>query len=251
MAVIGTGYVGLATGAVLAYLGHRVTGVDKDAAKLALLTAGKSPVRERGLEELLDLARDRLRFTDAAHAAVAEADVILIAVGTPAKDNGEADTQYVEAAAREVAEGLQPGRNCILVVKSTVPVGTNRRVAYVAGRVLDERGVAQELSVQVVSNPEFLREGMALHDTFYPDRIVAGAREAAGVEMLRRLYRPILEQTFDPPPFLPRPEGYALPPLITTDPTSAEMIKYAANVFFSLQDQLYQRNCRAVRESGG
>jgi len=235
VAMIGTGYVGLATGTALAYLGHQVTGVDKDVSKIKLLRSGKSPIREQGIEALLALAQDRLFFTHSTAEAVAEAHVILIAVGTPSKANGEADTQFVEAAAREVAASLLPGRNYILVVKSTVPVGTNRRVAYVVNRVLNERGLAKEVTAYVVSNPEFLREGMALYDTFYPDRIVVGAREAAGVEMLRRLYRPILEQTFDPPPFLPRPEGYALPPLITTDPTSAEMIKYAANAFLALK----------------
>ncbi|SHJ01250.1 UDPglucose 6-dehydrogenase [Desulfofundulus thermosubterraneus DSM 16057] len=233
--VIGTGYVGLTTGAALAYLGHRVTCVDKDPAKLELLCRGKSPVHEQGLEELMSLAGRNLNFAHRIQEAVKDAEVILVAVGTPAKSNGEADTQYVEAAAREVAEGLKKGRLHCLAVKSTVPVGTNRRVSQVVRRVLEARGVGDKTTILVVSNPEFLREGRALHCTFYPDRIVVGAEQPEGVDMLRRLYQRILEQTFDPPPFLPRPEGYSLPPLVSTDPTSAEMIKYASNAFLALK----------------
>jgi len=231
--IIGTGYVGLTTGTALAYLGHQVVGVDKDSTKIELLAQGKSPIHEHGMDHLLANVEGRITFTNDIRATVADADLIMIAVGTPSKPNGEADTQYVEAAAREVAEGLKGGRGYIVVVKSTVPVGTNRRVAHVVERVLRERGVKAE--VYFASNPEFLREGLALRDTFYPDRIVVGAEQPEAVEALRRLYRPILEQTFEPPSFLPRPEGYGLPPLITTDPTSAEMIKYAANAFLALK----------------
>ena len=233
--MIGTGYVGLSTGTVLAYLGHYVTGVDKDKSKIERLCAGKSPIRECGMGEILALSAERLAFTQNVAEAVAQADVILIAVGTPSKDNGEADTRYVEAAAREVAESLLPERRYAIVVKSTVPIGSNRRVSYVVKRVMVERGLADSTKIYIVSNPEFLREGMALHDTLYPDRIVIGAEEAEGVEVMRRLYRPILEQTFVPPSFLGRPQGYRLPPMITTDTTSAEMIKYASNAFLSLK----------------
>ncbi len=235
VAMIGTGYVGLATGTVLAYLGHEVVGVDKDKSKIDLLRAGKSPIREHGLDELLALSKQRLVFTQDTATAVAKANVILIAVGTPSKINGEADTQYVEAAAGEVAESLLPGHSYVIVVKSTVPIGTNRRVQYVINRVMGERGLFESTPVHIVSNPEFLREGMALYDTLYPDRIVIGAEGPEGVAVMRRLYRPILEQTFSPPSFLARPSGYGLPPMITTDPTSAEMIKYASNAFLSLK----------------
>lgn len=231
--VVGTGYVGLTTGVALAYLGHQVIGVDKDPRKLERLQAGRSPIHEAGLQALLSALGNRIVFTNRLREVVGEANVILIAVGTPSKPNGEADTRYVEEAAREVAEGLKAGRTYCLVVKSTVPIGTNRRVAHVVQRTLDERGI--ESKVLIASNPEFLREGMALHDTFYPDRIVVGAEDVEAIEMLRRLYRPILEQTFAPPEWLPRPQGYTLPPLITTDPTSAEMIKYAANAFLALK----------------
>lgn len=231
--VIGTGYVGLTTGVALAYLGHQVIGVDKDPSKLELLSQRKSPIHEPGLEELMDAAQANLFFTGDTVEAVADADLIMIAVGTPPRANGEANTAFVEQAAREIASGLQPGRQYGLLVKSTVPIGTNRRVAYVVGRVLDKRNV--DAQVFLASNPEFLREGMALRDTFYPDRIVVGADDQQAVEMVRRLYRPILEQTFDPPASLARPEEYNLPPLITTDPTSAEMIKYASNAFLAVK----------------
>ncbi|MGB9662696.1 MAG: UDP-glucose dehydrogenase family protein [Moorellaceae bacterium] len=233
--VIGTGYVGLTTGLALAYLGHRITCVDKDPAKLELLQRGKSPIHEPGLEELMALAGRNLSFTQRARDVVKDAEVIIIAVGTPSKSNGEADTQYVEAAAREVAEGLEGGRVYCLMIKSTVPLGTNRRVSQVVRRVLFERSLEEKTTVLVVSNPEFLREGRALHDMFYPDRIVVGSDTPDGVDMLRRLYQRILEQTFDPPPFLPRPEGYGAPFMMSTDPISAEMIKYASNAFLALK----------------
>lgn len=231
--IIGTGYVGLTTGVALAYLGHQVVGVDKDLRKLELLQKGKSPIHEPGLEELMHQASSNLKFTSNTSDAVAEADLIMIAVGTPQKENGEADILFVEEAAREIAQGFKPQRTYTVVIKSTVPLGTNRRVAQVIKRVLAEREV--EAQVFQASNPEFLREGMALHDTFYPDRIVVGAESEEAVEAIHRLYRPILEQTFDAPAFLPRPEGYGLPPLVTTDPTSAEMIKYAANAFLAVK----------------
>ncbi len=231
--IIGTGYVGLTTGVALAYLGHQVVGVDKDLRKLELLQKGKSPIHEPGLEELMHQASSNLKFTSNTSDAVAEADLIMIAVGTPQKENGEADILFVEEAAREIAQGFKPQRTYTVVIKSTVPLGTNRRVAQVIKRVLAEREV--EAQVFQASNPEFLREGMALHDTFYPDRIVVGAESEEAVEAIHRLYRPILEQTFDAPAFLPRPEGYDLPPLVTTDPTSAEMIKYAANAFLAVK----------------
>lgn len=172
VAVIGMGYVGLTTAVALAFLGHRVMGVEKDEAKLDLLRAGKIPFHEPGLPELLELARRNIAFTSAAKEAVAEADLIMIAVGTPQKPTGQADSSYVEEAAREVAQGLLPGRSYTIVVKSTVPIGTNRRVAHMLARVLAELGIAGQTHVRVASNPEFLWEGSALHDMFYERRKV-------------------------------------------------------------------------------
>ncbi len=141
----------------------------------------------------------------------------MIAVGTPPKQNGEDDLRYVKNAAREIARALLPGRRYVVATKSAVPIGTHRWVRFVIERMLAEPGVDAE--VYVVSNAEFLREGRALRDMFYPDRIVVGAEEPEAIEALRRLYRSILEQTFDPPSYLPKPEGYSLPPLVTMDPT--------------------------------
>lgn len=231
LTVIGTGYVGLNTGVAAAYLGHDVVCVDKDPRKLAILNEGKSPVHEQGLDELLSQVRHRMRFADNTEDAVRDADVIMIAVGTPAKDNGEADTSYVEEAAREVAEGLAAGRTYTLVVKSTVPIGTNRRVAHVVTRTLAQRGVNAE--IHFASNPEFLREGYALYDTLYPDRIVVGVENEAALRAMEELYRPILQQTFEPPACVPLPKERKKPALVKTEPTSAEMIKYAANAFLA------------------
>jgi UDPglucose 6-dehydrogenase len=235
VAIIGTGYVGLTTGLALAFLGHHVIGMDKDKFKVRMLKAGEVPIYEPGLPEFLSTVWERIRFTDDIKEAVPEAEIVVIAVGTPSKENGRADTQFVEDVTREVASVLLPNHDYTIAVKSTVPVGSNRRVRHIVHKVLEERGIWEKIQVEVVSNPEFLREGKALHDTLYPDRIVVGAESPDGVDAMRKLYQPILEQTFDPPEFLPRPEGYTFPPLITTTPTSAELIKYAANAFLALK----------------
>lgn len=231
--IVGTGYVGLTTAVMLAYIGHNVVGVDIDEKKIELLKKRKSPIHEAGVEELLASLKNDITFTIDLKSNVGNADIIMIAVGTPAKVNGEADTHYVEEAARTVADGLINGRTYTVVVKSTVLIGTNRRIAHVIKKTLEEKNV--KATVYVASNPEFLREGMALYDSFYPDRIVIGSEDPEAIEMLRRMYRPILEQTFDPPQAIPKRDGYSLPPLITTDPVSAEMIKYAANAFLALK----------------
>lgn len=233
IAIIGTGYVGLTTAVVLAYLNHDVAAVDKDESKLSLLHEGKSPIHEPGIQMLLDEVWHTMRFTPSVTEVVPEAELIMIAVGTPPKKNGEADTRHVEQAAREVAQVCLPNRHYTLVVKSTVPIGTNRRVAEVVENVFSARSIQGHVSV--ASNPEFLQEGLALQGAFYPDRIVIGANCDDAVDALRRLYQPILEQTFDPPSALPRPATYYLPPMMTTDPNSAEMIKYAANTFLALK----------------
>ncbi len=235
VAIIGTGYVGLTSGVSLAFLGHHVTAVDKDINKIEMLKNGISPIHEHGLEELLKQTRERTCFSGDTAGSVREADVILIAVGTPSRKNGQVDTQHVEAAAREIAEGLLPERRYTVIVKSTVPVGSNRRVQHVIREVLSAKGLAERIFVDVASNPEFLREGTALRDTLYPDRIVVGAETSEAVDMLRQLYQPILEQTFDEPATLPRPEGYDLPSMVTTDPVSSELIKYASNAFLAMK----------------
>lgn len=231
--VVGMGYVGLAAAVAFSYIGHHVVGVEKDPQKLKLLQEGESPILEPGIEELLNQCKERLSFTDNTAQAVSDSDIIMIAVGTPPKENGEADLCYVEEAVRQAAMGMVSGATYVIVIKSTVPVRTNKRVMHIINKTLTERGV--KANVHVTSNPEFLRQGMALKDTLYPDRIVVGAETTEAIEALQRLYKPILEQSFIPPLSLPRPEGYSLPPLVTTDPTSAEMIKYAANAFLALK----------------
>ena len=231
--IIGTGYVGLTTAVVLAYLNHNVSAVDKDDTKLNLLQQGKSPIHEPEIQSLLDEVGHTIRFTPNVAEVVPEAELIMIAVGTPPKIDGEADTRHVEQAAREVARSCIPNKHYTLVIKSTVPIGTNRRVAEVVENVFAERKIQGNISI--ASNPEFLQEGLALQGAFYPDRIVVGANNENALDALRRLYQPILEQTFDSPTTLPRPPAYHLPPMMTTDPNSAEMIKYAANTFLALK----------------
>ncbi len=229
--VIGTGYVGLTTGLTLAAIGHEVVGVDKDPAKLELLRGGQSPIHEDGMDELLTHVRPRVSFTDDLSGSVADAAVIMIAVGTPPKPNGEADTSFVEGAAREVAQGLRAGRKYVVVVKSTVPIGTNKRVAHIIARTLAERDIST--TVHVASNPEFLREGRALADSFYPDRIVLGTLAAEAEDILFQLYKPLIEQTFTTLSFVRRPRSISSPRLVTTNPTSAEISKYASNAFLA------------------
>ena len=232
VAIIGTGYVGLTTTVALATLNHDVVAVDKDEGKLSLLHAGKTPIHEPSLQNLLDKVRHTICFTPDVAEAVPEAELILITVGTPLK-NGEADTQPVKQAALEVAQVCRPDRHYTLAIKSTVPIGTNRHVAKIVEKVFAARGVRGNVSV--ASNPEFLQEGLALRGMFYPDRIVVGTDCEEAINTLRCLYQPILEQTFDPPSSLPRPTDYQPPPMITTDPNSAEMLKYAANTFLALK----------------
>ncbi len=249
VAVIGVGYVGLTTGVALACIGHEVTCVDKDQAKLAMLKSGKSPIHEHAIEDAMKLASKRIRYTDDTSSAVADAAVILIAVGTPPREDGQADTSYVEAAARESAQGMRAGRSYTVVVKSTVPIGTNTRVASMISELLGERGV--EAKVSFASNPEFLREGSALFDTFYPDRIVVGSDDDEGLSSVYQMYRPILEQAFEPPPFLPRPDTVKPPALISADLTSAEIAKYASNAFLATKISFINEIAGLCEKVGG
>lgn len=234
--ILGCGYVGLTTGVALSYIGHNVLCVDKDAARIDQLKKCQSPIYEKGMQGILRKFSHKMAFATSIEEVLkesAEVDMFIIAVGTPQKKNGEADTSYVEAAARELAACLQSGKKYTIVIKSTVPIGTNRRVSSIVHRILQERSL--DCKVYIVSNPEFLREGMALKDTLYPDRIVLGTECQDAVSTMIKLYKPILEQSFAPPAELPRPEGFSLPHLIITEPASAEMIKYAANAFLAMK----------------
>ncbi len=229
--VVGTGYVGLTTGLALGYLGHNVTCVDKDTAIIDKLERGISTIYEPGLEELLRDSGDMIKFTENMHERLPSADIVIIAVGTPSKSNGDTDLSFVEAVGREIGAAMNPARPPVIINKSTVPIGTARRVETVIKEELERRGAACNFCV--ASNPEFLREGAALNDTFYPDRIVVGTEDVAALNLIRQMYAPILEQTFTPPQAVPRAEGYSLPALVTTSPTSAELIKYTANAFLA------------------
>ena len=221
--VIGTGYVGAVTSTCLAWLGHEVIGLDADPARAGQLALGQLPFYEPGLAELLTetLATGRLSFTDQAAEALTDADVVFLCVGTPTGVAGLPDLGQVESAARAIAPHLRPGS--VVVNKSTVPVGCGNWVRTLLEEALPRQG---RPAFSVVSNPEFLREGCALDDFLYPDRIVLGGDDA-GVEKVVELYRPVLEQSF------PSGRPASRPQLITTELTSAEMIKYAANAFLA------------------
>ncbi len=231
LSVVGTGYVGLTTGLALAYLGHKVHCVDKNAEIIDKLERGIPTIYEPGLEELLKETSDNMHFNSSIKEHIDMVDVLIIAVGTPSKQNGDTDLTYVEKVAQEIGRSLPPDNPLVVVNKSTVPIGTARRVETVIKEELKERGIKGNFSV--ASNPEFLREGAALNDTFYPDRLVIGAEDMRSINVLRQMYSPILEQNFVPPRLVPRPEDYRLPAFVTTSPTSAELIKYAANAFLA------------------
>jgi UDPglucose 6-dehydrogenase len=233
VAILGTGYVGLTTGACLAYLGHEVTCVDPDASKIGALQRGEVPFHEPHLEDLLVAARPNLKFTMDYSEAIPDAQVVFIAVGTPPGVGGAPDLRYLQAAAEGVGERL--GHHFTVIVnKSTVPIGSGNWVGAIIRDAAERRGRGKDCFA-VASNPEFLREGSALLDSLYPDRVVIGADDPRTAEVLYTLYRPILDQTFQPPSFLPRPDRVGGVPLISTDLASAELIKYAANAFLALK----------------
>jgi UDPglucose 6-dehydrogenase len=235
VSIIGTGYVGLTTGACLAFLGHKVTCLDSDERKIAMLQGGETPIYEPFLTELLAAAQPNLQFCIDYAASVPEAELIFIAVGTPPSADGSPDLRYLSAAARGIGEHFDGGF-VVVVNKSTVPIGSGNWVGSLVREAYEQRrGRKAERQFAVASNPEFLREGTALHDSLYPDRVVIGADDDRSLEVLYTLYRPILDQTFVPPPYLPRPEGLGAVPLISTDLASAELIKYAANAFLALK----------------
>jgi UDPglucose 6-dehydrogenase len=214
IAMIGTGYVGLVSGACFADFGHRVCCIDKDAAKIDGLSAGVMPIWEPGLEAIVkaNAERGRLTFTTDLPSGVENADAVFIAVGTPARrGDGHADLTFVFDAVRELAKVIRPGT--VVVTKSTVPVGTGDRIE----QILRDEGVAD---VSVASNPEFLREGAAIADFKHPDRIVVGAEDARAQEVLKEIYRPL---------FLNRA------PILFTGRRTAELTKYAANAFLAVK----------------
>lgn len=241
--VIGTGYVGLVTGACLAHIGHDVICVDNNEEKVKLMKSGQSPIFEPGLSEIMQSAiqTEKIHFTSDLAAGVTHGEILFIAVGTPPLPTGESDTRYVEAVARGIGENLNGGYK-VIVNKSTVPIGSGDWVRMLVLDGIAERqktlvpagGVSSDEKLpefaaefDVVSNPEFLREGSAVHDTFNPDRIVLGGNSQRAVALMKQLYAPIVERKFA--------EDQSLPPvpILATDLSSAEMIKYAANAFLA------------------
>jgi UDPglucose 6-dehydrogenase len=208
IAVLGTGYVGLSTGVCLSEIGHHVYCIDINEQKINNLRNGISPIYEPGLESLLasNMTARRLQFTTSLEEGLKDAEIIIIAVGTPQGGDGAADLSYLEQAAKDISKYV--AASPIIVIKSTVPVGTNE---YIQTIIEAECG----FSVRMVSNPEFLRQGSAVQDTMKPDRIIIGSNDKTAVEKIREMYLPLNA------------------PIILTDIRSAEMIKYASNAFLA------------------
>ena len=231
LAMIGTGYVGLVSGVCFAEFGFHVTCVDKNPSIIERLTAGKVTIFEPGLDELMarNIRDGRLEFSTDLATSVADADVILIAVGTPSRrGDGEADLQYIEAAADEIAAAMKPG--AVVVIKSTVVVGTNARIR--------DRIAAARPGVEfsMVSNPEFLREGSAIEDFMRPDRVVVGVDDERGKAAMQRLYRPLyIRET----------------PMVITSLENAEIIKYAANAFLAMKVTFINQVADLCEKTGG
>jgi UDPglucose 6-dehydrogenase len=239
--VIGTGYVGLVTGACLAHVGHQVICVDNNEDKVKLMQAGQSPIHEPGLTEILQasIQTGNIEFSIDLAKGVAHGEVLFIAVGTPALPTGESDTRYVEAVARGIGANLNGHGFKVIVNKSTVPIGSGDWVRMLvldglaeSQKVLVGPGGASDLAIKapefdVVSNPEFLREGSAVFDTFNPDRIVLGSSNPQSIATMKELYAPIVKRQYADNKDLPEV------PVLVTDLSSAEMIKYAANAFLA------------------
>ncbi|PYZ95779.1 UDP-glucose 6-dehydrogenase [Alteribacter lacisalsi] len=211
-AVVGTGYVGLVTGVVLARLGHQVTCIDKDPEKVAKLAGGIPTIHEEGLGPMLSACIDegRLTFTTAYDEGCPQADVVFIAVGTPEDSEGKANLTFVRAAAESIGDVIS-GRT-VVVTKSTVPPGTNRKVKQ---WVADKAPAGTDIAV--VSNPEFLRQGSAVYDTFHADRLIIGAEDIRAGDLVEKLFAPLEV------------------PVLRTDLESAELIKYASNTFLAMK----------------
>jgi UDPglucose 6-dehydrogenase len=212
ISIIGSGYVGLVTGACFADVGHNVICVDNDEAKVKTLEAGRVPIYEPGLEEIIhrNVSAHRLRFSSSTREGVDNSQIVFIAVPTPPQPHGEVDLSFIEKVSREIADVLTDYR--VIVDKSTVPVKTGERVAEAIKRY-NRRGA----KFDVVSNPEFLREGCAVHDLMHPDRIVIGAQSQHAVDLMKKVYEPFMA------------------PILVTDINSAELIKHAANSFLALK----------------
>jgi len=230
IAVVGSGYVGLVTGACFADLGHDVVLVDSDEQKLAALRSGDVPIHERFLPELLGRHRGkRIQFSGDLQAATRASEAVFIAVGTPPTETGDADLSYVESVAREISGAVDGYK--VVVEKSTVPVYTSQWI-----RTIILRNGANPAAFDVASNPEFLREGTAVTDFLYPDRIVVGVESERCAEVLRAIYEPLTSGAYyGRADAIPCPDQAKAPRLIITSTHSAELIKHASNAFLAMK----------------
>jgi UDPglucose 6-dehydrogenase len=245
IAIVGSGYVGSVAGACFAELGHDVTVIDSDARKVQALQNGQLPIHEQYLPELLARhAGKRLHFTTDLRGPVSQSAAVFIAVGTPPLESGEPDLSYVDSVVREIAGAIQ--NYTVIVEKSTVPALTSewiRRTMRLHNR--------HETDFDVVSNPEFLREGTAVADFLYPDRIVIGSSTSRATELMKEIYQPIMDKSYRKNPFIPVVQSApVVPDLIVTDPSSAELIKHASNAFLAMKISFINavsNVCEAVR----
>src|SRR5882757_6384371 len=231
IAVVGSGYVGLVAAVCFAEMGHDVICVDNDERKVAALQGGDTLIHENNLPELLDRYRNnKIRFMTDLGEATRSCQAIFIAVGTPQSETGDADLSYVEAVACEIARSINGYK--VIVEKSTVPVYTNEWIR----RVIERNGISRE-AFDVVSNPEFLREGTAVEDFLHPDRIVVGADSDRAAEVLRAIYAPLTEGEYykKAGAIAGCCNAEARPPLLLTSTKSAEIIKHASNAFLALK----------------
>lgn len=215
IAVAGTGYVGLVTGVVFAEIGHDVTCVDVDENKINLMKSGKSPIYEDGLEDLMLKNKDRLTYTTDYRKAYKSADVIFVGVGTPEREDGSANLDYVYSVCEQIASSVE--NDVIVVIKSTVPIGTNDKIE----KYFMEK-VKNGINVCVVSNPEFLAQGTAVRDTLYASRIVVGVEDDYAKNVMEKLYEPLTKEPYNVP-------------YLSMNRKSAEMVKYASNDFLALK----------------
>lgn len=241
--VVGTGYVGLVTGVCLSEIGHNVICVDNDSEKIKKLLSGVMPIYEPGLDILVlkNLNSKNLRFTTDISSAIKSQDIIFICVGTPPRPDGSADLQYVEEVAKQIGNNINSYK--IVVNKSTVPIGSGDWVSMIindninSNNSLNKKSDIVSFKFDVVSNPEFLREGTAIADTFFPDRIVLGSSSKEAINIMKKLYEPIINQSFkvcdELLKILPNTKNTSPIPVVETDLVSAEMIKYAANSFLA------------------
>ncbi|MDI9531737.1 MAG: UDP-glucose/GDP-mannose dehydrogenase family protein [Anaerolineaceae bacterium] len=234
--IIGTGYVGLNTGVMLAYLGNDVTCIDLNQEKVDRLNSGRVTIYEPHLDDIFAEVHKKMRFVSSyAEADIPNQDVIFIAVNTPSLPDGNADLSFVRLAADSIAEHL--GEKFVVVVnKSTVPIGSGNWVeAIIREHYYEVHNTKPNGLFNVVSSPEFLAQGSALQGSFYPDRIIIGSEHEPSVERLKELFGPLMRQDFEAPVGLPRPAGLTEVPMLVCDLISAEMVKYAANSFLALK----------------